>query len=298
MMAQKTLSNSNETSLIKEVIRLGKLRLSTSVVFSSVAGYLLGYQVFNWVHFFLLIIGGITVVAASNALNQMYEKDRDALMNRTKNRPLPLGTMSMRQAWITSIVLLVVGLSALYVINPMTSYFGALSVVLYAVVYTPLKARTPMAVFVGAFPGAIPYMLGWVAARNDFDIETGTLFAQQFFWQFPHFWAIAWFSYDDYARAGYYLLPSRRKDRSSQLFIIVYTLWMIAVGVLPAFGITGELTLSIPGAIAVFALGLWVLEKGRRLLQDSDDKTARKLMFSSIGYLTGMQIIYIIDRFI
>jgi len=297
-MAQKTLTKNKETSLIKEVIRLGKLRLSTSVVFSSVAGYLLGYQVFNWVHFFLLIIGGITVVAASNALNQMYEKDRDALMNRTKNRPLPLGTMSMRQAWITSIILLAIGLSALFVINPMTSYFGALSVVLYAIVYTPLKARTPMAVFVGAFPGAIPYMLGWVAARNDFDIETGTLFAQQFFWQFPHFWAIAWFSYDDYARAGYYLLPSRRKDRSSQLFIIVYTLWMIAVGILPAFGITGELTLSIPGAVAVFALGLWVLEKGRRLLQDSDDKTARKLMFSSIGYLTGMQIIYIIDRFI
>jgi len=297
-MAQKTLTKNKETSLIKEVIRLGKLRLSTSVVFSSVAGYLLGYQVFNWVHFFLLIIGGITVVAASNALNQMYEKDRDALMNRTKNRPLPLGTMSMRQAWITSIILLAIGLSALYVINPMTSYFGALSVVLYAIFYTPLKARTPMAVFVGAFPGAIPYMLGWVAARNDFDIETGTLFAQQFFWQFPHFWAIAWFSYDDYARAGYYLLPSRRKDRSSQLFIIVYTLWMIAVGILPAFGITGELTLSIPGAVAVFALGLWVLEKGRRLLQDSDDKTARKLMFSSIGYLTGMQIIYIIDRFI
>jgi len=297
-MAQKILTKNKETSLIKEVIRLGKLRLSTSVVFSSVAGYLLGYQVFNWVHFFLLIIGGITVVAASNALNQMYEKDRDALMNRTKNRPLPLGTMSMRQAWITSIILLAIGLSALFVINPMTSYFGALSVVLYAIVYTPLKARTPMAVFVGAFPGAIPYMLGWVAARNDFDIETGTLFAQQFFWQFPHFWAIAWFSYDDYARAGYYLLPSRRKDRSSQLFIIVYTLWMIAVGILPAFGITGELTLSIPGAVAVFALGLWVLEKGRRLLQDSDDKTARKLMFSSIGYLTGMQIIYIIDRFI
>jgi len=297
-MAQKTLTKNKETSLIKEVIRLGKLRLSTSVVFSSVAGYLLGYQVFNWVHFFLLIIGGITVVAASNALNQMYEKDRDALMNRTKNRPLPLGTMSMRQAWITSIILLAIGLSALFVINPMTSYFGALSVVLYAIVYTPLKARTPMAVFVGAFPGAIPYMLGWVAARNDFDIETGTLFAQQFFWQFPHFWAIAWFSYDDYARAGYYLLPSRRKDRSSQLFIIVYTLWMIAVGILPAFGITGELTLSIPGAVAVFALGLWVLEKGRRLLQDSEDMTARKLMFSSIGYLTGMQIIYIIDRFI
>src|SRR6056300_1901838 len=122
-MAQKTLTKNMETSLIKEVIRLGKLRLSTSVVFSSVAGYLLGYKVFNWTHFILLIIGGITVVAASNALNQMYEKDRDALMNRTKNRPLPLGTLSMRQAWMVSLVLLLVGLTALYYINPMTSYF-------------------------------------------------------------------------------------------------------------------------------------------------------------------------------
>lgn len=155
-----------------------------------------------------------------------------------------------------------------------------------------------MAVFIGAFPGAIPYMLGWVAARNDFDIETGTLFAQQFFWQFPHFWAIAWFSYDDYAKAGYYLLPSKYKDRSSQLFIIVYTIWMIVVGLLPAFGITGELTLSPIGAACIGFLGLWVLRQGFKLLDGGDDKVARKLMLSSIGYLTGMQIIYIIDRFI
>ena len=298
MMSPKTLTTSVEISFIKEVIRLSKLRLSTSVVFSSVAGYILGFTSFNWTQFILLIIGGITVVAASNALNQMYEKDRDALMKRTRNRPLPLGTLSMRQACMVSMLLLLIGLSALYYINPMTAYFGALSVIMYALVYTPLKARTPMAVFVGAFPGAIPYMLGWVAARNDFDIETGTLFAQQFFWQFPHFWAIAWFSYDDYAKAGYYLLPSRYKDRSSQLFIVVYTLWMVAVGVLPAFGITGELTLSPVGAVLVGALGLWVLRQSFALLNDGEDKVARKLMFSSIGYLTGMQIIYMIDRFI
>ena len=297
-MSPKTLTTSVEISFIKEVIRFSKLRLSTSVVFSSVAGYILGFTSFNWTHFILLIIGGITVVAASNALNQMYEKDRDALMKRTRNRPLPLGTLSMRQACMFSMLLLLIGLSALYYINPMTAYFGALSVIMYALVYTPLKARTPMAVFVGAFPGAIPYMLGWVAARNDFDIETGTLFAQQFFWQFPHFWAIAWFSYDDYAKAGYYLLPSRYKDRSSQLFIVVYTLWMVAVGVLPAFGITGELTLSPVGAVLVGALGLWVLRQSFALLNDGEDKVARKLMFSSIGYLTGMQIIYMIDRFI
>jgi protoheme IX farnesyltransferase len=297
-MSSNALTKSVETSFIKEVIRLGKLRLSISVVFSSVAGYILGFTEFNWTHFALLIIGGITVVAASNALNQIYEKDRDALMNRTKNRPLPLGTLSLGQAWAVTFILLCIGLSALYYINPMTAYFGAFSVMLYAVVYTPMKARTPMAVFIGAFPGAIPYMLGWVAARNDFDIETGTLFAQQFFWQFPHFWAIAWFSYDDYAKAGYYLLPSKYKDRSSQLFIIVYTIWMIVVGLLPAFGITGELTLSPIGAACIGFLGLWVLRQGFKLLDGGDDKVARKLMLSSIGYLTGMQIIYIIDRFI
>ena len=297
-MQETTIISPPKPSLIKEALRLGKLRLSTSVVFSSVAGYFLGMEKFSWVQLLLLIFGGITVVAASNAYNQIYEKDRDALMNRTKGRPLPLGTLTLREAWFIATFLLVVGLWALYVINPMTAYFGALSVVLYTLVYTPLKARTPLAVFVGAIPGAIPYMLGWVAARNDFDIETGTLFAQQFFWQFPHFWAIAWFSYDDYAKAGYYLLPSRHKDRSSQLFIIVYTLWMIAVGVLPAFGITGELTLSPVGAVLVGSLGLWVLRQAFVLLNEAEDKVARKLMFSSIGYLTGMQIIYIIDRFI
>ncbi|MEY2963182.1 MAG: protoheme farnesyltransferase [Bacteroidota bacterium] len=247
---------------------------------------------------FLLVFGGITVVASSNAFNQIYEKDRDALMNRTRNRPLPAGGLNLKEAWFVAMLNLFIGLYALYLINEMTALFGALSVILYALVYTPMKAHSPLAVFIGAFPGAIPYMLGWVAARNDFDIETGTLFAQQFFWQFPHFWAIAWFSYDDYARAGYYLLPSRKKDRPSQLYIIVYTVWMIAVGILPAFGITGELKLSIVGALAVGVLGLWVLSKGIQLLKTGDDKVARKLMFSSIGYLTGMQIIYIIDRYI
>ncbi|MBL6659335.1 MAG: protoheme IX farnesyltransferase [Cryomorphaceae bacterium] len=297
-MQETTTLTTPKPSLIKEVLRLGKLRLSTSVVFSSVAGYFLGMEVFSWTQLALLIFGGITVVAASNAYNQIYEKDRDALMNRTKGRPLPLGTLTLREAWFIATFLLVVGLWALYEINPMTAYFGALSVVLYTLVYTPLKAITPLAVFVGAIPGAIPYMLGWVAARNDFDIETGTLFAQQFFWQFPHFWAIAWFSYHDYEKAGYFLLPSKAKDRSSQLYIIIYTVWMIMVGILPVFGITGELQLSWVGAIAVGALGYWVLNNAILLLKDADDKRARKLMLSSIAYLTGMQIIYIIDRFI
>jgi heme o synthase len=285
-------------SLLKEVIRLGKLRLSTSVVFSSLVGYLLGYQSFDWLILLLLIVGGICVVAASNAFNQIYEKEQDALMNRTKNRPIPSGTLTLTQAYTAAFILLTIGLLCLYFINSLTAIFGAISVVLYALVYTPMKAKTPLAVFVGAIPGAIPYMLGWVAARNDFDIETGTLFAQQFFWQFPHFWAIAWFSFDDYGRAGYNLLPSLAKNRSSQIYIITYTIWMIIAGILPVFHITGELTLSYLGAAGVLALGLWVLSNAIKLLKSGSDEVARKLMFSSIGYLTGMQIIYVIDRYI
>lgn len=269
-----------------------------SVVLSSVAGYMLGYDEFSWTALSLLSVGGVLVVAASNAFNQIYEVKQDALMHRTKNRPLPAGTLSIAQAYTAAVLSLLVGLFMLYSINVLAAFFGGLSAFLYAVIYTPLKARTSLAVFVGAFPGAIPYMLGWVAARNDFDIETGTLFAQQFFWQFPHFWAIAWFSFEDYKRAGYNLLPSGAKNRTTQWYIIIYTIWMIAVGILPAFGITGDLTLSWVGAGLVVVLGLWVLSYGIRLLTTGEDRIARKLMFSSIGYLTGMQLIYVIDRFI
>ena len=292
------MSEVKKPSLFKEIVRLGKLRLGISVVFSSVAGYLLGYQEFSWFDLIMLSVGGVLVVAASNAFNQIYEVEQDSLMNRTKNRPLPAGTLTIAQAYTAAISALLVGLFMLYSINVLSAFFGGISALLYAAIYTPLKARTSLAVFVGAFPGAIPYMLGWVAARNDFDIETGTLFAQQFFWQFPHFWAIAWFSFEDYKKAGYNLLPSGAKDRSTQLYIIVYTVWMIAVGILPVFGITGDLTLSFTGAALVLLLGLWVLANGVRLLKSGDDKAARKLMLSSIGYLTGMQIIYVIDRFI
>ncbi len=292
------MSEVKKPSLFKEIVRLGKLRLGISVVFSSVAGYLLGYQEFSWFDLIMLSVGGVLVVAASNAFNQIYEVEQDSLMNRTKNRPLPAGTLTIAQAYTAAISALLVGLFMLYSINVLAAFFGGISALLYAAIYTPLKARTSLAVFVGAFPGAIPYMLGWVAARNDFDIETGTLFAQQFFWQFPHFWAIAWFSFEDYKKAGYNLLPSGAKDRSTQLYIIVYTVWMIAVGILPVFGITGDLTLSYTGAALVLLLGLWVLSNGVRLLKSGDDKVARKLMLSSIGYLTGMQIIYVIDRFI
>jgi heme o synthase len=292
------VSKKSNPSFIGELIRLGKFRLGVSVVFSSIAGYLLGYTAFSWTQTILLTSGGLLVVAASNAFNQIYEVKQDALMHRTKNRPLPAGTLTIRQAYFSAVIALLLGLILLYSINTMTAFFGGLSVVLYASIYTPLKARTSLAVFIGAFPGAIPYMLGWVAARNDFDIETGTLFAQQFFWQFPHFWAIAWFSFEDYKRAGYNLLPSGAKNRATQTFIVVYTVCMIIVGILPAFGITGDLTLSFQGAALVVVLGSWVLVNAIKLFKSGEDRIARKLMFSSIGYLTGMQLIYVLDRFI
>ena len=292
------MSKKSNPSFIGELIRLGKFRLGVSVVFSSIAGYLLGYTAFSWTQTILLTSGGLLVVAASNAFNQIYEVKQDALMHRTKNRPLPAGTLTIRQAYFSAVIALLLGLILLYSINTMTAFFGGLSVVLYALIYTPLKARTSLAVFIGAFPGAIPYMLGWVAARNDFDIETGTLFAQQFFWQFPHFWAIAWFSFEDYKRAGYNLLPSGAKNRATQTFIVVYTVCMIIVGILPAFGITGDLTLSFQGAALVVVLGSWVLVNAIKLFKSGEDRIARKLMFSSIGYLTGMQLSYVLDRFI
>ena len=292
------MSKASNTSIFRELLRLGKFRLGVSVVFSSVAGYLLGYQEFSWEDIVFLISGGLLVVAASNAFNQIYEMNQDALMVRTKNRPLPAGTLTTIQANFAALMALLIGLIILYFINIMSAFFGALSVILYAFIYTPLKAKTSLAVFVGAFPGAIPYMLGWVAARNDFDIETGTLFAQQFLWQFPHFWAIAWFSFEDYKRANYNLLPTGAKNRATQLLIVVYTFFMIIVGVLPAFGITGELKLSVLGAVFVSILGAWVFANALKLLKSGEDSIARKLMFSSIGYLTGMQLIYVIDRFI
>ena len=229
-----------------------KARLAISVVFSSLAGYLLAPVSPSLVSLLLLAFGGYCMVGASNAYNQIIEKDLDALMNRTKNRPIPAGRMSVNKALFIAIVLTVLGLVSLYFLNAKTAMFGAISIFLYTSVYTPLKTKTPLAVFVGAFPGAIPFMLGWVAATNEFGIEPGTLFMIQFFWQFPHFWALGWMLDEDYKKGGFKMLPTGKKDTGTALQIIMYTIWMIVISVVPAFGITGDLTLSIPAAIIVF----------------------------------------------
>ena len=291
----------NKKSLYKDFVAITKARLSISVVVSTLAGYLLGFnneQPFQWSILLLLVVGGYCMVGASNVFNQIIEIELDAKMDRTKNRPLPSGNMSKQFAFILGIILTILGLIILYNVNPKTAMFGAISIFMYVSLYTPLKTITPLSVFVGAFPGAIPFMLGWVAATGHFGIEAGTLFIIQFFWQFPHFWAIGWFLYDDYKKAGFFMLPTGKKDKKTALQTILYTIWMIVASVIPAFGFTGNLFLSKVAALVVFLLGLWMLFYAFKLHKEMDAKAARKLMIVSVSYISLLQIVYVLDKFL
>lgn len=298
----KTAVSAEKTNVLTGVFsdfkEITKVRLAASVVLSAIAGYLLGAIEIQLVSLLLLTFGGFCMVGASNAYNQVIERDTDKLMKRTQNRPIPSGRMSIPTAMTIAITLTILGIGALYWLSPKTALFGSISIFLYTCVYTPLKSVTPLAVFVGAIPGAIPFMLGWVAATNDFGIEPGTLFMIQFFWQFPHFWALGWILDDDYKKAGFKMLPTGKKDGGTIVQIIMYTLWMIVISVIPAFGITGRLHLSVPAAIMVLILGLGMLIFGLQLYRKRDNKTARKLMFASIGYISLMQLVYVLDKFI
>jgi protoheme IX farnesyltransferase len=280
----------------KSFIEITKLRLSLSVVFSSIISYIIGIDTFDWNKFIYLILGGILMVSASNIFNQVIEKDLDALMSRTKNRPLPNGEISVNNALIIGFIFVIIGLTLLYLINPLCSMLGAISIFIYACVYTPLKLVTPLSVFVGAIPGAIPFMLGWVAATNEIGVEAVTLFSMQFFWQFPHFWAIAWWQNDDYQKAGFKMLPTGRKDKSTTFQIIFYSFWAIIISLVPYFGFTGNLMLSIYGLILVILLGLFLLYYSFKLFKNSTVDNAKKLMYVSILYLTLIQIVYLIDN--
>jgi protoheme IX farnesyltransferase len=275
-----------------------KARLAISVVFSSIAGYFLGAYEIQWVQVLLLAFGGYCMVGASNAYNQVIERDLDVLMKRTKNRPIPAGRMTVNTAMTIAVVLTLLGVVALYLLNPKTAMFGAISIFLYTSVYTPLKTITPLAVFVGAIPGAIPFMLGWVAATDDFGIEPGTLFMIQFFWQFPHFWALGWMLDDDYKSGGFKMLPTGKKDAATVLQIIMYTIWMMVVSVIPVFEITGRLQLSIVAAVIIFLMGAVMLAFAFQLYRKRDNVSARKLMLASVSYITLMQIVYVIDKFL
>lgn len=283
---------------LKAVTELTKARLNLSVVYSAMAGYLLGANAISGLTMLYLGIGGFLVVGAANGFNQIIERDRDLFMKRTMNRPLPTGRLSVLEAMIACTVMAFVGLYLLFLINPLTVGFGAFALFMYVLVYTPLKAVGPIAVFVGALPGAIPALLGWVAATNDFDIEPGVLFAIQFLWQFAHFWAIGWIADEEYKKAGYVLLPSRERDTRTATQILLYTLFTIPVSLLPFFGLAGSLSLSWVAAVIILVAGIFFLIKAIKLFKTREIKDARALMFASIIYLPVVQLVYVIDKFI
>lgn len=287
-----------KAGVLTNLAQLTKVRLASSVVFSALAGYLLGTESPSLLEILWLSVGGMMVVGSANAFNQVIEQNLDAMMVRTSQRPLPAGRMRTLDALVWASLLGIVGIAMLWQLNALTALFGLLSLLLYVAAYTPLKRKTPFAVFVGAIPGAFPALLGWVAATNDFGIEPGLLFALQFIWQFPHFWAIAWVAYEDYARAGFYLLPTRKRDTSSAFQTFVYSLWIIPLSVFPAFGLTGRLTLSPMGAVVVGLLGLALLVPAYGLWKQRTVEKARKLMIFSILYLPLVQLIYVIDRWL
>jgi protoheme IX farnesyltransferase len=296
-LSQTTIISERPTSwlLFKEIT---KFRLSISVLFSSVAGYFLGAEFIRFDVLALLIIGGYCMVGASNVFNQIIERDLDALMERTKLRPLPAGHMTVNRALALGLILTLIGLTALYWINPKTAMFGAISIFLYVSVYTPLKTKTPLSVFVGALPGAIPFMLGWVAAAGSFGIEPGTLFMIQFFWQFPHFWAIGWFLDDDYKKAGFQMLPTGKRDKGTAVQIVLYSIWTALTALIPVAHKTGALQISLYSGFVVALLGLWLIWAALRLYKLRTTAAAKKLMLVSVAYLTLIQIIFIIDKFI
>lgn len=293
-----TENTSSIKSTITDVKQLVKVGLSLSVVFSSVAGYLLAVETVNYATLTLLAFGGFLMVGASNAFNQIIEIDTDALMQRTKNRPLPTGRMSVNLALTIAIIFAVLGLGILYYINAKSALFGAISIFLYTSAYTPLKSVTPLTVFVGAIPGAIPFMLGWVAATNQFGIEAGILFMIQFFWQFPHFWSIGWLQDEEYKKAGFNMLPMNTKDTSAVKQIIFYTVIMIVVSIAPVLKVTGTFYIYPATAIIVALLGFLMLFYAVQLHKTLQNIEARKLMLASVLYITLVQIIYVIDKFL
>ncbi|WP_434037032.1 heme o synthase [Formosa sp. 4Alg 33] len=285
-------------SIISDFKEITKMRLSISVVFSSLTGYLLGVDTVDLKTLVLLAFGGYFMVGASNAYNQIIEKDLDILMDRTKDRPVPAGRMSVNTAFTIATIFTLLGLIVLYTINPKTAMFGAISIFIYTCLYTPLKTKTPLSVFVGAIPGAIPFMLGWVAATNSFGIEPGVLFMWQFFWQFPHFWAIGWFLFDDYKKGGFFMLPTGKRDKGTAVQIIIYTVWTIIISIIPAIGFTGKLFLSPIAAVIVFLFGLVMLYYAILLFKKMTAIAAKQLMLASVSYITLIQIIYVLDKFL
>jgi protoheme IX farnesyltransferase len=292
--AEESLGFSKVGDKVKALFELLKFRLASLIAFSGAMGYSLGASDVSWTKMVLFCLASVGITGAANIINQILEKDLDKMMKRTQGRPLPSGRITVEQAIVWAIFL---GVASLFIFvvyfNMISALLALLSLVLYGFVYTPLKRVGPIAVFVGAFPGAFPPMIGWVAATNHFGLEPGILFAIQFFWQFPHFWAIAWVLDDDYKRAGFKLLPANGlKDADTTMQIMIYTLFLLPVGWLPyKLGMTG-----INSAFIATVFGVLFLAQTFHLMRKCTDKTARQLMFGSFIYLPIVQIAFLLDK--
>jgi heme o synthase len=278
----------------KAFIELLKMRLSLLVAFSCAFGYALASKGnINWEVLLMLTVGGFLLSGASVSINQILEKDLDKVMTRTKNRPLPTARLNVTESVIFIVTILFVSVYILWIYtNPLTVLLSLVSMIIYSFIYTPLKRVGPVAVFVGAIPGALPPLLGWVAATGFISYEALIIFGIQFIWQFPHFWAIAWVADDDYKKAGFKLLPSGGgKDMNTAIQIMIYTLFLIPLGLLPAkFGITG-----LDSAIVATVCGVAFLAQTFSLMKTGSRQSALRIMFGSFLYLPIVQIAYLMD---
>lgn len=293
------IAEQNSGSQIGQKIRdyklLVKLRLNLTVVFSSVMAYLISSSgSINWLAILILSLGGFLITGAANALNQVLEKDFDKLMKRTAGRPLAAGRMTTSEAVMAAGIMCILGITFLALFNPWTAFLGMLAMVSYAFVYTPAKRVSPIAVLIGAFPGALPVLIGAVAAQGELTALGWSLFAIQFLWQFPHFWAIGWLGFEDYDKAGYRLLPTKNGQRDPNVGwqSFVYAGYLIPVSMMPfILGATG-----LVSAVIVLIAGMVYAYFGWNLFKKCDRKSALQLMFASLVYNPLTLVLFFIDK--
>ncbi|MEL6556547.1 MAG: heme o synthase [Bacteroidota bacterium] len=294
-MNNSSVVNISVVEKLKAYYELMKPRLSFLVTFSSGFGYMLGATgSIDWLSFIVFCIGGFLISGASVTINQIKEVEFDKVMKRTAGRPMPTNRINAAEANIFTLACLIVGVALLYIFtNPLTVLLTLISTILYSYVYTPLKRVGPIAVFVGAIPGALPPLIGWVAVSGGFSLEAFIIFGIQFVWQFPHFWAIAWVSDEDYKKAGFKLLPGGgKKDLNTAINIMTYTLFLLPLGLFPAYlGITG-----INSAVVVTICGVLFLSQTFMLMKDNSRKSALRIMFGSFLYLPIVQIAFLLDK--
>ena len=287
--------------------QLLKFRLSVTVVFSAAMGYFLGIDSFVLNDFIMLVTGGFLVTGAANGFNQILERDFDKLMIRTSERPLPKNNLTVLQAFIFLFTLSALGLYCLnyihsdngfYGIMSKSTFFGLVSMLMYVLSYTPLKRISTISIFIGAIPGAIPFLLGYVAATDEFGLIAGILFAIQFFWQFPHFIAISWVRDKEYKKAGFKMMFGGEKGRYSALISIIFSVLMVLMTIIPFVCVLKDFNLTLISFVSVLLLGVWFTLKSVNLYKNTDEVSAKRLMTSSLIYLPALQIIFVLDKYL